>query len=145
MGMVVATVLRSSARHGLGVFLAGPVGKGGVVWAPDPCFSHLIAEADFLAMPLERRLYVVHYGCWHPDRRLWEMPVDDTRFINHDERPTLLYDAAADTCVAARDLPAGTELTSDYRDICGFFRAVPSFDRAETTAALGRWRALFGD
>ena len=43
---------------------------------------------------------------------------DDSRFMNHAAAPSTLWQPQADVYVAARDLPAGTELTCDYADFC---------------------------
>lgn len=41
---------------------------------------------------------------------------DGDIFMNHSDTPTLID--LGDTMLAARDLPAGTELTCDYSQVC---------------------------
>lgn len=144
MALVVPTRTLDSGVHGRGLFLAEPVRQGTPIWRQMPQFTHEIGEAAFLALPEDMRLYVVWYGCWNTAARRWELPVDEARFINHDETPSALYVAEDDVLVAARDLPEGTEITNDYRAICGFFARVPSFEKKLIVAALVGWHELFG-
>jgi len=41
---------------------------------------------------------------------------DDSRFMNHDEHPSLMAQQEGRLYVASRDIQANEELTCDYRD-----------------------------
>lgn len=115
--LLIDTFVAPSAVHGLGVFCVTDVAAGTVVWDFDPRIDHCLTEHDVAALPGPARTYLARFG--YRDRRtgLWVLCGDDARFTNHALIPTLL-DVPNDRFgldVAAYDLPAGTELTNDYR------------------------------
>jgi SET domain-containing protein len=70
---------------------------------------------------------------------LWVLCGDNGRHFNHSDNPnTLSLGIAFSDDVAATDIPAGTELTSDYRTICDTFKSGAAdliFDAASAQAA----------
>lgn len=126
---------------GLGLFAAERVPAGTLVWRLDPG-----ADVALDALPGDpvRRRFVEVYGYVPldgPER--WVVCLDDGRFINHADAPNTTDDA--DTTVAARDIEAGEEITSDYRAFCRTPFAGWSPDAATPDAAPpGRATAAAG-
>lgn len=114
--MTVRCYLAPSAIEGLGVFCHEPVAKGDVVWRFDPRFDQMIPRAAVeLADPVMRE-FLERYGYDHPDHPDHLMlDADEGRFMNHTETPNLDF-RGADAGIALRDIPAGEELTCDYRE-----------------------------
>jgi SET domain-containing protein len=99
---------------GLGLFAAGPVAAGTLVWRFDP--GRDLVLHDMPEDPLMRR-FVEIYGYEPLDEpHRWILCGDDGRFINHADAPNTLD--TPDTTVALRDIAAGEEITSDYRAFC---------------------------
>ena len=65
------------------------------------------------------RRYIETYATWHDGLRLWILCGDNGRHFNHSDEPnTMSMGIGFGDDVALHDLPAGAELTSDYRSIC---------------------------
>jgi len=63
--------------------------------------------------------YIETYSTWHEGLKVWILCGDNGRHFNHSATPnTVSQGIGFGDDVALRDLPAGTELTSDYRTIC---------------------------
>jgi hypothetical protein len=117
--MLVETELRQSGIHGTGIFLTQSVAKGEVVWRYDSRIDRVYSEAEIRSLPPHMERFLRVYSTWHDDIGLWVLCGDNGRHFNHSDTPnTLSRGIAFGEDVAADDLPAGTELTSDYRAIC---------------------------
>ena len=121
--MLVETELRPSPIHGTGVFLLQPVSKGDLIWRFDARIDRVYTEAEIAALPEHMQRFLRTYSTWHQATELWVFCGDNGRHFNHSDEPTTVSNAIAfGEDRAAADLPAGTELTSDYRTICDNFR-----------------------
>jgi hypothetical protein len=121
--MLVETELRPSPIHGIGVFLLQPVSKGDLIWRFDARIDRVYTEAEIATMPEHMQRFLRTYSTWHQATELWVFCGDNGRHFNHSDQPTTVSNAIAfGEDRAAADLPAGTELTSDYRTICDNFR-----------------------
>lgn len=121
--MMVDSELRQSAIHGIGVFLTEPVPKGGLIWRFDSRIDRVYSEDEVDGLPERNQTFLHIYSTWHEGVKLWVLCGDNGRHFNHSDTPNTISDGAAfGTDVAAFDLPAGTELTSDYRTICDVVR-----------------------
>ena len=121
--MLVETELRPSGIHGTGVFLTEPVAAGTVVWRFDSRIDRVYSEAEVAGLPPIAREFLRTYSTWHATTQLWVLCGDNGRHFNHSDTPNTVSDGIAfgeDTALA--DLPAGTELTSDYATICDAVR-----------------------
>ena len=117
--LLVDTELRPSRIHGTGVFLLEPVRRGQLIWRFDPRFDQTFAGGEVRSMPDRLRRFVETYCTYHAGEDAWVLCGDNGRFFNHSDRPnTQSLGIAFGDDVAAEDLPAGTELTTDYRTIC---------------------------
>jgi SET domain-containing protein len=121
--MLVETELRPSPIHGIGVFLLEAVSKGDLIWRFDARIDRVYTEAEIATVPEHMQRFLRTYSTWHQATELWVFCGDNGRHFNHSDEPTTVSNAIAfGEDRAAADLPAGTELTSDYRTICDNFR-----------------------
>ena len=121
--MMVETELRPSAIHGIGVFLIEPVSAGGTIWRFDSRIDRVYSDSEIETLPVHIQRFLRTYSTLHRDAGLWVLCGDNGRHFNHSDRPnTLSRGIAFGDDVAACDLQAGTELTSDYRTICDAMR-----------------------
>jgi hypothetical protein len=121
--MMVRTELRPSAIHGIGVFLTEPVRRGQLIWRFDSRIDRTFSDAEINDMPDILQEFMRIYSTLRADLKLWVLCGDNGRHFNHSDDPnTRSLGIAFGDDVAASDLPAGTELTSDYRTICDAMR-----------------------
>jgi hypothetical protein len=121
--MMVRTELRPSAIHGIGVFLTEPVRRGQLIWRFDSRIDRTFSDAEINDMPDILQEFMRTYSTLRADLKLWVLCGDNGRHFNHSDDPnTRSLGIAFGDDVAASDLPAGTELTSDYRTICDAMR-----------------------
>lgn len=121
--MIVETELRESGIHGIGVFLAEPVHAGQLIWRFDSRIDRVYSEDEVASLPPRARAFLRIYSTWHEQARVWVLCGDNGRHFNHSDRPNTVSDGVAFGCDhAVVDLPAGTELTSDYATICDSVR-----------------------
>jgi SET domain-containing protein len=120
MMLLIESRLGPSPRHGLGLFAAGPVSAGERVWAYQPGFDLELTEDQVAALSPSARRQLLHYAYRLPGSTAYILCGDDARFMNHAADPNVRCDDGG--CHAARDIPAGAELTCDYaefdRDFC---------------------------
>ena len=122
--MMVDSEVRASPIHGLGTFLREPVKKGDVIWRFDPRIDRVFSEAEVESLPRHMQRFLHTYSTWHEGLKLWILCGDNGRHFNHSDRPnTVSLGVGFGDDVAAEDLPAGTELTTDYKQICDAMRA----------------------
>jgi SET domain-containing protein len=121
--MLVATEIRPSSIHGLGVFLLEPVRKGQAIWRFDSRIDRVYSPEEVASLPDPAADYIRTYSTWHAESALYVLCGDNGRFFNHSATPnTVSSGVSFGDDRAAEDLEAGTELTSDYRTICDHVR-----------------------
>lgn len=119
--LLISTDLAPSRIHGLGVFTRHAVAAGTPVWRFQPGFDATFGPEALHALPDPAREFLRHYAYLDAATSAYVLNADHGRFMNHSEDPnTGLGPASGDpgdvvVTVALRDLPAGTELTCDYR------------------------------
>lgn len=137
--LLFETELRPSPIHGIGVFLMEDVKKGEVIWRFDSRIDRIYCEEEILTLPPRTQEFLRTYSTWNEAAGLWVLCGDNGRHFNHSSSPnTTSQGIAFGDDIAAVDLPAGSELTSDYRTICDTFRAGAGdliFDAAAAQAA----------
>jgi SET domain-containing protein len=117
--LMVETVLKPSAIHGLGVFLAEAVPRGGLIWRFDSRIDRVYTADEIASLPGHVQTYLRTYSTWHQPTGLYVLCGDNGRFFNHSADPSTVSNAISfGEDHAARDLGAGDELTSDYATIC---------------------------
>lgn len=121
--LMVDTELRASPIHGIGVFLLEPVSAGQLIWRFDGRIDRVFSDWELGQMPEGLKRFLRTYCTLHDSLKVWVLCGDNGRHFNHSETPTTRsLGVAFGDDVAAADLPAGTELTSDYRTICDAMR-----------------------
>lgn len=121
--LMVETELRQSDIHGTGVFLLRPVRKGDLIWRFDSRIDRVYSEDDLASLPEPMQRFLRTYSTWHEATRLWILCGDNARHFNHSDTPnTLSLGTGFGDDVAAEDLAAGVELTTNYLLICDSVR-----------------------
>ncbi len=120
--MLVAHYVDRSAIAGLGLYCASDLHAGDVVYRFDERFVIVVTDDELADLPAPVRESVLRYS--YRGRGLRRLSgamhycADDARFMNHADPPSTRWRPDTDDYVAVRDLPAGSELTCDYRDFC---------------------------
>ena len=128
--LVVRTYLDKAGAKGIGLFAAELVPKGKVWWKDDRTFNKVICRREMEACKLPILLnFIETYGC-QTDKGDWIVCVDNGRFVNHSNDPNTAADASGDW-IATRDIAAGDEITSDYRELCRTCRRGVPFENKE--------------
>ena len=121
--LMVETELRGSPIHGIGVFVTEPVCAGQLIWRFDSRIDRVFADEELREMPNQLQRFLRTYSTLHGELKLWVLCGDNGRHFNHSDTPnTRSLGIAFGDDVAAENIPAGTELTSDYRTICDAMR-----------------------
>jgi SET domain-containing protein len=110
--LLVRTRLGPSSIHGIGAFAADPIPKGAIIWEFREGFDLRLTEEELqrLAPPAQEQALKYSYV----ESGHYILCADDARFFNHSENPNT-DDTSELYTIAARDIAAGEELTSDYR------------------------------
>jgi len=121
--LLVETELRPSPIHGIGVFLLEDVAEGQLIWRFDSRIDRVFGDDELEEMPEKLRHFLMIYSTYQERSGLWVLCGDNGRHFNHSDKPnTISMGVAFGDDVAATDLPAGTELTTDYNLICDAVR-----------------------
>jgi hypothetical protein len=112
--MFIPVEIRPSAIFGKGLFPLAPVRKGTVIcsFSVD---SKMITENEYLDAVRDERYVVVRTGTRYVGKYFTyaDDPDADLNFFNHSFTPNLLVHCGI--VIATGDIPAGQELTIDYR------------------------------
>ena len=114
--MLVRAYLAPSDIEGLGVFSHDPVKAGDAIWRFDTRFDKLIPLDVVAASDPRTRDFIERYGYempGHPEHLA--LDADEGRFMNHCDAPNCDF-SHPEVGYALVDIPAGVELTCDYRE-----------------------------
>ena len=112
--LLVETEIMNSGIHGMGLFAKCDIRKGTKVWEFNPLFDIVVNEALVGELPEVARTFLKIYAYRAIETNELTLNLDSSRHMNHSDRPNLVPDSMS-TYYAAQDIPAGTELTCDYR------------------------------
>jgi len=113
--MLVPCYLAPSAIEGLGVFCSRPIEKGEAVWHFDATLDQLIPLANLARYPDHIRTFIDRYSYTYVhDHDFVVLDADEGRFMNHADTPNLDF-TDSEWGYALVDIPAGVELTCNYR------------------------------
>lgn len=113
--MLIKAYVAPSGIHGNGLFAGEDIKAGTRVWEFMEGLDSRIPIASLPLLPDVVRQYIMCYSYPHEsDRSLLEMDGDHCRFMNHSEEHNV--DFSPGRGHALRDIPAGAELTCNYRD-----------------------------
>jgi SET domain-containing protein len=114
--MFIPVEVRPSSIFGKGLFPMRRVKRGTVIcsFTTD---SKVITEEEYLAAIQEDRYLIVRTGTRYVGKYFTctQDPDTDLNFFNHSFEPNLLVHCGV--VIALRDIPAGEELTIDYRHL----------------------------
>lgn len=113
--LTVPCYLAPSKIEGLGVFCHTDIRKGQVIWQHDPMMDVRLPKSKVAELPEHVQVFVDRYA--YDDMRDPTMVVlesDEGRFMNHADAPNADF-GNKDFGTALVDIPAGTEITCDYR------------------------------
>jgi hypothetical protein len=111
-----------SGVAGAGLFCSEALPRGTRIYEYDPRFLIEISQAELARLPEAMREAVLRYsfrgrGAKRLTGSVWYC-ADDSRFMNHADPPSTVWDEAAQAYLASADLPAHSELTCHYLDFC---------------------------
>lgn len=121
--MMVETELRPSPIQGVGVFLLEDVPAGALVWRFDSRIDRIYSAQEVASLPERMQRFLDVYSTLHEGLNLRVLCGDHGRHFNHSDDPnTHSLGVTFGDDIAACDIAAGTELTTDYRVICDAVR-----------------------
>jgi hypothetical protein len=121
--MMVDTELRASPIQGIGVFLLEEVREGALIWRFDSRIDRIYSDEEISSLPERMQRFIHIYSTRHAGTNLRVLCGDNGRHFNHSNTPnTVSLGVTFGDDIAAYDLPAGTELTTDYSAICDAVR-----------------------
>jgi SET domain-containing protein len=124
--ILVPTRVAASGIHGNGLFAAVDLPRGTPFYRFLPGFDQAISPEAWAALPEPARGFTRHFTYFDRATNRMILSGDDARFMNHSETPntgilagTVFPPGAEIITVVLRDVPAGGELTCDYRSFDG--------------------------
>ncbi len=123
--LLVETYIAPSAVHGTGLFAKTFIAKGTPIARYVAGMDRRLTKAEYAALPPLHQQFVDIYGysiAEEPDAIY--LCFDHGRFMNHSNTPNV--DDSGAVSIAARDIQAGEELTTDYAVLCGTPAALPT-------------------
>lgn len=121
--MMVDTELRASPIQGIGVFLLEDVCAGDLIWRFDSRVDRIYSDDEVASLPPRMQRFIEVYSTRHSGTNLRVLCGDNGRHFNHSDNPnTISLGVTFGDDVARHDMPAGTELTADYNEICDAVR-----------------------
>lgn len=115
--LLIRTSVGRSQFGGLGLFTAEDVPARAVVWQKHALNPLTFSEEKLQALPRQARETVLFYGFMDYDSGLYQLDIDNARFMNHAEYPNLFSSRNGRDMLARTDLPSGTEITINYRRV----------------------------
>ena len=119
----VKTKVLPSKIEGLGLFADQFIPKGTVIWEYDPAFDERIHKEVLNNVPEAYKDFFTTYAYREGDEYI--LCVDNARFINHSIDANVI-DTIKTKTIAARDIAAGEEITSDYSSFDDDSKSKPS-------------------
>lgn len=117
--------LDKDTHGGVGLFLTQDVPSGSVIVDYDESWVRIIYLNDLGSMTSVDRDTILKHAYDGADHHKYGLPegyiyfdLDDCRFLNHSDDPSIIFDYDTEKYVAARNLFIGDELTTDYREFC---------------------------
>lgn len=118
--MCVKTKIGPSTIHGTGLFADEFIPKGTIVWRFTPVFDQKFTREQILSFPDLVQIYLYEYSWKSKKSHLYCSASDNGKYFNHSEKPNTISKHRDNEeeviTVAARDISAGEELTSNYND-----------------------------
>lgn len=115
--LIVKTKIDKSTIAGIGLFAEQDILKGDVVWKMTDISVLQITPEEYNSLSaIEQNFIKEKDYYWTDSNNNYMIPIDDSRFINHSVYPNII-DLDENTCVAAKNIKSGEELTIDYKTL----------------------------
>lgn len=111
--LLVKTIIKKSSISGQGCFTEEDIQIGQIIWKEGPMdmkIHNIEVSEDFYIKD-----WIYKYGTYNEKTQLWEIDGDNARYMNHHKSPNIKFNTRFG--YALTDIPAGTELTCNYREI----------------------------
>jgi hypothetical protein len=117
--LMVKTRLGPSDIAGIGLFAAEDIPKGSVTWRFMGDFDRLLTHQEIDRLPEPARSNLLDHVYLNDASGQFVLCADNARFMNHADDPNTVgvheSGAIEGYDIATRDIPAGEEMTCDYR------------------------------
>ncbi len=132
---IIETTIGQSPIHGTGVFAAQPIKAGTLIWVFHKGFDQCFTQEDLDKLPQNMKERIMDHCYLQPRNGKYVLCIDNARYMNHSETPNTdsvhvfpegfvpphnsgesLIDIEEGGTIAARDIAAGEELTTNYRE-----------------------------
>lgn len=119
--LLIETFLKELPEKGISLFTKNDLFEGQVIYEDCDIFSKKFTEEQFNSLSANHQKFIRIYGCWISEHKAWYLDTDNGRFMNHSETPNVTYDwgdylqGGKGTMITLKNIPAGTELVSNYR------------------------------
>ena len=110
-----------SSIHGTGLFAREPIAAGAVIWQFTPGVDEALTRAELDRWPVEKKEQLRRFIYIDIATGMYVLCGDDARYMNHADAPNTRTEG--ERTFATRDIPAGEELTCDYREFDAATRA----------------------
>ncbi len=118
--LLVRTYVQRSSIHGLGLFAAQFIPIGTVIWTFAEGVDQSISADRVRALDNPARKSLMKYAYLNLQRKCYILCADDARFLNHSDDPNIEStkpdNGEEGSDIACRDIQAGEELTTNYRE-----------------------------
>jgi uncharacterized protein len=123
--LLVETYISPSPVHGTGLYAKNFIAKGTPIARYVAGMDLRLSRESYLELPDLHKRFIDIYGYGTVDEpNIIYVCLDNGRFMNHSDTPNV--DDSDIISVAARDIQAGEELTTNYAVLCGTSAAIPS-------------------
>lgn len=123
--LLFETYVAPSEIEGVGVFAAKTIPAGAAIWRLDESIDRLIPKSDVPGLPAVTQAFIERYAYPLPtDPSILVLEVDNGRFMNHAAKPNTCFKDPA-IGIALVDIPADTEITTDYSEFDPGFEMLP--------------------
>lgn len=113
--LLIKTLVKPSQIGGLGLFADDYAPKGTRIWKNGEDTELVISKVEFEFRSDYMKEFITHYGYFDFRENKWKLPLDNSRFMNHSDKPNLGQDDNGNN-FALEDIFPGDELTCDYRE-----------------------------
>jgi hypothetical protein len=115
--LLINTYLEKSTIAGIGLFAAGYIPKGTLIWKENPSIDISFTSLDTLNLSPMVREQLDAFTYYDIDRDIYILCGDNARFWNHSDTPNCGEDSdnpSHQYTYTLRNILAGEELTVDY-------------------------------
>jgi SET domain-containing protein len=118
--LCIKTKLKKSNIHGIGLFTDQKLPKGNIVWKANGALSYNVyskKEWQKLKNKLNKHSFeqIKKYAYKYKNDNQYRVDLDDTRFINHSNKPNTTINKAGNM-ITIKLIKRGEEITMNYDD-----------------------------